>query len=92
LAAIEGTIQTRDTVEAIVSGQIEIQPFNSLDTQVMFERSFDFPKNVVAKFREAGFGTPFKPDAWLIHGDHWLFVECKHAIQTSEIRLFNKKL
>jgi hypothetical protein len=69
-----------------------IPPFNHSDTQVLFERSFDFPKNLVAAFREAGFGTPFKPDAWLIHGNHWLFVECKHAIKTSDIRLFDKKL
>jgi hypothetical protein len=91
-ASTEGEIQTRDTVRAIVTGQLHIPPFDQDGTKVYFERNFDFPDHLKETFKNAGFGSPFRPDAWLIHGNSWCFVECKHKAETKDVRLFDRKI
>jgi hypothetical protein len=91
-AEIEAQIQTRDVVQSILRGYVALPPFDKNGTTYSYEPKIYFPDYLKPEFKEFGFGPPFNPDAWLIHGSSWCFVECKHSATTFHLRLFDTKI
>ena len=74
---VEGDVQTQDCVTSILKGIVRIDNFGSSNlTKVIFEYSMTPPKAVQAEVPKLKF--PIRPDALLILGDKWLFLESKH--------------
>lgn len=91
-AKIEGQVQTRDSVQSILRGQVSLPPFDKPGTSYILEPRINFPEALEPLFKELGFGSPFNPYAWIIHDDHWCFLECKHSATAKDLRLFDLKI
>ena len=87
---VEGNIQTHDCVQSILSGNVYIEPFSSQDTEVYYEFNVNPP--VSGNFKNYSFKFPIRPDALLVHGDEWLFLECKHRCKVRDELVFNEKI
>ena len=88
---VEGDVQTQDCVTSILKGIVRIDNFGSSNlTKVIFEYSMTPPKAVQAEVPKLKF--PIRPDALLILGDKWLFLESKHQVTKRDIYLFEQKM
>jgi len=88
---VEGVVQTQDCVTSILKGVVPIDNFHSSNsTKVIFEYNMAPPKSVQVEMQQLRF--PIRPDALLISGDTWLFLESKHKVTKRDIYSFEQKM
>mmetsp|Transcript_32510 Transcript_32510/g.46874 ORF Transcript_32510/g.46874 Transcript_32510/m.46874 type:complete len:277 (-) Transcript_32510:135-965(-) len=88
---VEGDVLTQDCVISILKGVIPIDNFHSSNsTKVIFEYNMAPPKSVQVEMQQLRF--PIRPDALLISGDTWLFLESKHKVTKRDIYSFEQKM
>jgi hypothetical protein len=90
-ANTEGVVQTMGCVKCIVDGKIHIPIFSDdvvSETAIYYEPAFYGP------IGENGnkFNFPVKPDALIIRGTIWVFVESKHTCTNAYIKTFEEKV
>lgn len=90
-ANTEGVVQTMGCVKCIVDGKIHIPIFSDdvvSETAIYYEPTFYGP------IGENGnkFNFPVKPDALIIRGTIWVFVESKHTCTNAYIKTFEEKV
>ena len=90
---VEGDVQTQDCVASILKGVVSIDNFHSsISTKVIFEYNMAPPKAMQAEMEKQKFKFPIRPDALLILGETWLFLESKHKVTKRDIYLFEQKM
>lgn len=89
----EAVIQTRDTVDVILSSEIIIPGFNVINCKVLYEYEITDP-TIVNPIKTLGFGFPINPDAILISedGETWVVLESKRSATKEYVNKFLKKI
>lgn len=87
-ANTEAIIQTEDACHSIIRGDIHgLEAFKGSD--VFFEYNIQPPKDIMSVCK---WDFPIKPDALIMKGTQWLFLESKHTLEKKHVNYFAEKI
>lgn len=87
-AETEASIQTQDACQSIVKVGVEgLEAFKGSD--IVYEYNIQPSKDLISPYK---WGFPIKPDALLMNGTKWLFLESKHTLTAKHVKHFDEKI
>ena len=87
-AETEVRVQTEDACQSIINGHVEgLEAFKGSD--IVYEFDIQPPENIK---RSLEWDFPIKPDALIMNGTKWLFLESKHTLKATHVSHFNEKV